>query len=28
MKLGVASRVELARVPLGEAPAQGDEGPN
>ena len=28
MKLGVGSRVELARVPLGETPAQGDEGPN
>ena len=28
MKLGVASRVELARVPLGDTPAQGDEGPN
>jgi len=28
MKLGVGSRVELARVPLGDTPAQGDEGPN
>jgi DNA-binding CsgD family transcriptional regulator/tetratricopeptide (TPR) repeat protein len=28
MKLGVGSRVELARVPLGEAVAVGDEGPD
>jgi DNA-binding CsgD family transcriptional regulator len=28
MKLGVGSRVELARVPLGEPVAAGDEGPN
>jgi DNA-binding CsgD family transcriptional regulator len=28
MKLGVGSRVELARVPLGEPPAETVEGPN
>jgi DNA-binding CsgD family transcriptional regulator len=28
MKLGVGSRVELARVPLGDPPSGDDEGPN
>jgi DNA-binding NarL/FixJ family response regulator len=28
VKLGVSSRVELARAPLGEPPAEPVEGPN